>query len=264
MNMPIPGKSSTYCAAIIIIGNEILSGRTPDANISWIADQLNNHGINLREVRIVRDIEDEIIKAVRELHSEVDYVFTTGGIGPTHDDITTASIAKAFEAKVAINPDAKHQLEEHYGEELNKARLKMASIPEGATLIDNPISAAPGFVIENVYVMAGVPRIMRGMFKQITHHLAGGMPMLSNTITCQIKESDIAESLADIQSQFSNVDIGSYPHFRGGLLGLSLVVRCDDEEMLESATNAVMQMLRDLGDKPRAVSIRSTLHEQAS
>jgi len=233
MTNPVPGKPVKYNAAMVIIGNEILTGRTPDANLAWLATQLNARGIILKEARTVLDIESEIIKAVNDLRTEVDYVFTTGGIGPTHDDITALSVAQAFGVPLEESTEAIRLLEDHYREELNDARRKMGQIPQGATLIQNPVSAAPGFKIENVYVFAGIPKIMQAMFDSIADTLAGGAPLLSNTVTCQLAESQIAENLEALQSKFPDIDMGSYPHFRGGVMGLSVVLRGTDEPLLE-------------------------------
>lgn len=243
-------------AAIIIIGNEILSGRTPDANLAWLGHQLNLAGVRLVETRIIRDIEEEIISTVQDLSPKYDYIFTTGGIGPTHDDITAESMAKAFDIEIEMNDEAVRQMEAYYGEKLTEARSRMARIPVGATLIENSVSGAPGFIIDNVHVMAGVPRIMQGMFKTILPTLAGGLPMLSSTVACSMQESEIALPLAEIQKEYPNVDIGSYPHFRGGLLGLSVVLRATEEEALAQATKTVIELIRSLGGEPRAITLR--------
>lgn len=254
-----PSKD-TYKAALIIIGNEILSGRTHDKNTPWIAENMMAMGIVLRQVRVVPDVEDEIIQAVRELKDVVDYVFTTGGIGPTHDDITTEAIAKAFGVKAVLHPVAYDILVAHYGNEaeVTPPRRKMAMIPEGATLIANPVSGAPGFQIENVYVMAGVPRIMQAMLDDVKTRLKRGKPVLSNTIACSLAESVIAERLAVVQEKYPAVEIGSYPHFRGGLLGLSLVLRSIDDALLDTATREVIDLITTLGGEPNAISIQSS------
>lgn len=246
-------------AALIIIGNEILSGRTQDANTPWIATKLADHGIKLVEARTIPDIEDVIVKTVNELRSKVKYVFTTGGIGPTHDDITTASIAKAFGVTAQVHPEARAMLAQYYGgeEHLTDARLKMATIPEGAILVDNPASGAPGFQIDNVIVMAGVPRIMQAMLHGVLSRLESGAPYLSNIINCSLLESVIAKDLSDIQNKFPMVDVGSYPHFRQGDLSLSLVLRSSDNANLHAATNEVVAMVRHHGQEPSALSITS-------
>lgn len=246
-------------AALIIIGNEILSGRTQDTNTAYIATKLADRGIKLMEVRVVPDIEEAIIYAVRELREKVAYVFTTGGIGPTHDDITAATMAKAFDVALELNSDARQILLEYYKSEaeLTPARLRMAHIPVGATLIENPVSGAPGFKIGNVYVMAGVPRIMQGMMDNILPEIASGKPYISNNVSCDLPESKIAEALENIQKKFDNVDIGSYPHFRTGSMGLSLILRSTDNDALHVATQDVVNMVRSFGVDPTALSVKT-------
>lgn len=253
-------QKDTHTVALIIIGNEILSGRTQDTNTAWIAEQLNRMGIVLHQVRVVPDIEEEIIAAIHDLKGKTDYVFTTGGIGPTHDDITAESVAKAFGTSLELHPEAFDVLVRHYGSEadVTPPRRKMAMIPKGATLINNPVSGAPGFKIENVFVMAGVPRIMQAMFDDIKTQLNQGKPVLSNTIACSLAESAVAESLEKIQRKYPTVSIGSYPHFRGGILGLSLVLRATDDPMLDSATREVIDLISELGGEPNALSIQSS------
>jgi molybdenum cofactor synthesis domain-containing protein len=220
-------------ACLIIIGNEVLSGRTQDKNLAWIATELNKLGIRLMETRIIPDIGQTIVTCVNSTRRQFDMVFTTGGIGPTHDDITSEFIAKAFNVPLIRHPEAKALLEKHYPpEQINEARMKMADIPEGATLIHNPVSAAPGYKMENVYVMAGVPRIMQAMFDGIKHTFAGGAPMISATVSAFITEGSIAEDLGRIQTQFPTVEIGSYPFVRHQKLGTSLVARSTDAEAL--------------------------------
>lgn len=237
----------TGSAALLVIGNEILSGRTQDANIKHIALRLMERGVALVEVRVVPDIEAKIIKAVNELRAEVDYVFTTGGIGPTHDDITAASIAKAFGTKLHAHPGARRVMEEHYGTtDLSETRLRMAMIPDGAELIPNPVSGAPGFIIGNVHVMAGVPKIMQAMLENILPLLKQGAVILSKTVSCNLRESEIAEQLAALQDRHKDVDIGSYPHYPG----LNLVLRSIDQARLGQAANELMEIIRGLGDKP--------------
>jgi molybdenum cofactor synthesis domain-containing protein len=246
--------TSAICptAAIMIVGNEILSGRTQDINVQFLAMRLTLRGIKLAEVRIVRDEESAIIKAVHELGQAYTYVFSTGGIGPTHDDITAECIAKAFNTPLEINTEARRRLEVYYKEkntEMNEGRLRMARIPVGATLIDNPVSAAPGFKIDNVFVMAGVPHIMRGMFHSLENSLAEGAPMLSNIISCNLREGDVAIALEQIQKEFPDVEIGSYPIMVEGEPSLSLVLRATEEKPLESATKRVAHMVETMGDK---------------
>ncbi|PZP55367.1 MAG: competence/damage-inducible protein A [Micavibrio aeruginosavorus] len=246
-------------AALLIIGNEILSGRTQDTNTQNIAERLTNRGIRLIEVRVVPDIKDIIIKTVRELKVKADYLLTTGGIGPTHDDITAESIAEAFGVKLELRAEAKAMLLAHYGNEsdLTDARLKMAMIPQGAGLIKNPVSGAPGFIMENVYTMAGVPRIMLSMLDEILAIVRTGPKILSNSVSCTLGESAIAEGLENIQKKYSDVEIGSYPHYRAGALGLSLVLRSIDPVILDTATHEVVAMIRSLGSEPAAVSLQS-------
>jgi len=251
-----------FSAALVIIGNEILAGRTQDTNTPWIAERLTDHGILLAEVRVISDDEEEIIHAVNALRKKIDYVFTTGGIGPTHDDITAESIAKAFGRALVRNEKAFEMLEEHYGiEELTPPRAKMSMIPEGAQLIPNPVTAAPGFIIENVHVMAGVPRIMQAMLDHVLGMIKAGKPILSNTVACSLQESTIAADLAALQDKYVNIQLGSYPHYRGGVLGLSIVLRGTDKNKLEKATEELLELIKGHGDEPRALSIRSTGNE---
>ncbi len=228
-------------AAFLIIGNEILSGRTQDSNLSTLATKLNDIGIRVMECRVVADQEAAIIEAVTALRGQYDYVFTSGGIGPTHDDITAACLAKAFDTTLERNPEALSRLEAHYGdpEELTDPRLKMAAIPVGARLIDNPVSAAPGFILENVYVMAGVPKIFAAMVDGVIPGLRGGTPMVSKTVTSDLPESRIATILAEVEGQFEGVEIGSYPYFKLGQGGVSVVVRSTDEAIVDEAAKAV-------------------------
>lgn len=235
-------KNVTSC--LIIIGNEILSGRTQDKNIAFIAKELGEIGINLTEVRIVPDHEPTIINTVNSCRATFDYVFTTGGIGPTHDDITSACIAKAFSVNISRNKEAENILLAHYGaENLNSARLKMAEIPEGSRLIYNPVSAAPGFIIGNVYVMAGVPRVMQAMFDNIKGELRGGAKTLSRTISLYVTEGVIADGLTSLQNQFSDVEIGSYPFIRNQRLGTSLVCRSSNIMSLDNCYEKLKNFL---------------------
>ena len=233
-------------ATILIIGDEVLSGRTQDANTSFLASRLGELGIEVVETRTVRDVSEEIIRAVNELRARSDYLFTTGGIGPTHDDITSECIAKAFGVGFGVNAEARKRLEAYYaarGTEVNEARLRMAMIPEGAKLIDNPVSTAPGFNVGNVYVMAGVPKIMQAMFEGIALTLEGGAPMTSVTITCDKREGDIAAELTDIQNKYPEVKIGSYPSIGGPAPSLSLVLRGTDGVMVEKAARDVEKLV---------------------
>lgn len=239
-------KQST--AAVLLIGNELLSGRTQDVNLVFVAQRLAQLGITLCEARLVLDIEAEIIDAVRNLSERYTYVFTTGGIGPTHDDITTAAIARAFNRDVRVDPEALSKLQQYYrSDDLTAPRLKMAMVPEGSTLIDNPISSAPGFRVENVFVLAGVPPIMQAMFAGLEHQLHGGAPIVSRSVTAVIGESRLAEALAAIQQQFPNVSIGSYPFVRDGKATVNIVLRGRDVHTLDSAADNVSAMMQSLG-----------------
>ncbi len=238
-------------AAILIIGNEILSGRTQDSNLAYIATGLNEVGVTLREARIIPDIAETIIATVNELRAEFDYVFTTGGIGPTHDDITSESVARAFGVKWTLHPEAHRIFLGHYKpDELNEARLRMAHTPEGATLIRNPVSRAPGFRMGNVFVMAGIPRVMQAMFDTVKHDLKGGRPMLARTVGCHLPEGIIAKGLGEVQKRYGDLDIGSYPFYRRGEFGTSLVLRGRDAVRLDVATQEVIALVRGLGGNP--------------
>lgn len=239
-------------AALLIIGNEILSGRTKDANASFLAERLTARGIRLKEIRVVPDEPEEIVAAVNTLRGKYDYLFTTGGIGPTHDDITADCVAEAFGVPLREHPEAVRRLQAHYANPgmLNAARMRMTRVPEGGTLIDNPVSIAPGFRIGNVFVMAGVPKIMQAMFEGIAHTLTGGAPMLSLTVTSDLPEGTIAAALGVAQERFAAIEIGSYPFFRGGALGVSVVLRGTDAGALEAAALLVEELIRDLGGTP--------------
>ena len=248
---PSSPVDSAPTAAILVIGNEILSGRIQDANIAWLAGRFVEIGIRLREARVVADIEEEIVAAVRALSERYDYVFTTGGIGPTHDDITADSVAKAFDVPIAENAEAARRLSDRFGPAPpNSARMRMARIPEGAVLLDNPVSAAPGFRIGNVFVMAGVPAIMRSMFDALAPMLGGGPKMLQRTVSCGLGESALAEALGAIQGQHPQVEIGSYPWFRQGGYGVSLVGRSIDAAELDATMREIAGMIRMLGGEP--------------
>ena len=238
-------------AAVVVIGNEVLSGRTRDANLHFLALRLNDVGVRLREARVVSDEEAAIVAAINECRARYDYVFTSGGIGPTHDDITADAVAKAFGVGIGIDPRARALLEAHYDAGvLNEARLRMARIPHGASLINNPISRAPGFRMENVFVMAGVPAIMQAMFEGIRHDLVGGAPLLSRTIGARVPEGQLATPLARVQEAHKDVQIGSYPYYRGGALGTSIVLRATDRARLDAAAEAVRGIMREAGAEP--------------
>lgn len=231
-------------ACVIIIGNEILSGRTQDKNLSWIAKELAECGVRLAEARVIPDIPDAIIRTVNEARSSFTYVFTTGGIGPTHDDITTECVARAFGVAVVRHPEAEALLARHYTpEQLNAARLKMADTPQGAELVPNPVSAAPGYRMDNVYVMAGVPSIMQAMFSFIKPTLSGGQRILSRTLSAYVTEGVIAEKLTLIQNRHPLVDIGSYPFIKQQRLGTSLVARGTDADALQRVCAELRAML---------------------
>ena len=235
-------------AALIIIGNEILSGRTKDKNLAYLAEWLNEIGIQLYEVRVIRDDEDEIIDCVNLLRKKFDYVFTTGGIGPTHDDITTESIAKAFDVELETNPDALKILQGYYKKgDLNEARLKMTLLPIGAELVENPVTKAPGFKMDNVFVMAGIPSIMQGMLEGARVFLETGTKMSSKSIDVFMPESFVATELSQIQDNYLNVEIGSYPFNKDGKFGTSLVMRSADLEALDRCEIEVAEMIKKLG-----------------
>ncbi len=225
-------------AAMLVIGDEILSGRTRDSNMHFLAGELTRHGIDLREVRMIADDRDAIVGAVVALSAAHDHVFTCGGIGPTHDDITAEAVAAAFDVSIAVRDDARALLQAHYdrqGLELNEARLRMARIPYGATLIENPISAAPGFVLENVHVMAGVPQIFEAMVASVMPTLTGGQPLLSQSIRIDRGEGEIAGPLSDLAARHPDLSFGSYPFVKDGVYGASVVVRGTDGAALDAA-----------------------------
>ena len=239
---------SVVTAALIVIGDEILSGRTKDQNIGYMADYMTAIGIRLEEVRVVPDDEDRIVEAVNTLRARFTYVFTTGGIGPTHDDITADSIAKAFGVSIDIDERALALMRQRYEpERLTEARLRMARIPDGADLVDNSVSITPGFMLENVVVMAGVPRIMQVMLDAVTPRLKKGRKMLSATVRVEEPEGDVAPGLGAVQGDFEDVQMGSYPFYEKGTLGTHLVLRATDEGRLEAARAAIWQMLKDAG-----------------
>ncbi|MFP4303562.1 competence/damage-inducible protein A [Rhodosalinus sp.] len=233
-------------AAMLVIGDEILSGRTRDSNMHHLAGELTRVGIDLREVRVVPDDRAAIIAAVQALAERWDHLFTSGGIGPTHDDITAEAVAAAFGLPIGVRADARAVLQAHYdaqGLELNEARLRMARIPEGATLIENPISAAPGFTLRNVHVMAGVPTIFEAMVASVLATLVGGAPLLSQTITVQRGEGDVAPILSEVAEAFPDLSVGSYPFLRGGVHGVNVVVRGTDKAQVDAAMTRLSGML---------------------
>lgn len=234
-------------AAILVIGNEILSGKTKEANMLWLTEELKAMGIQLNECAIVRDDEAAIISTVNRLRIANDYVFTSGGIGPTHDDITSETIAKAFGTELHTHPEAERILRDYYeADQQTDARMKMAQVPQGASLIPNPVSAAPGFIMENVYVMAGVPLIFQAMVQQIRPMLKGGDIAQTVTITAFAREGDIATPLAKLQNQFPEVEMGSYPFLKDNRFGSQLVFTGTKPEMLMQAQNACIAMLEKM------------------
>jgi molybdenum cofactor synthesis domain-containing protein len=246
-----PARPKIVTAAVIVIGNEILSGRTRDQNIEYLAKGLTEIGIRLTEVRVVADVDALIVAAVNELRARFDHVFTTGGIGPTHDDITSGSVAKAFGVKLIKDPRAVALLTRHYGQDnLTDARLRMAELPEGAELIDNPVSVAPGFRIGNVHVLAGVPSICQAMFDGLKGKLKGGDPVHSRTVSAFVGEGVIAKDLGALQDRHPELDIGSYPFFRQGKFGASFVIRGTEMGRIDKAAEGLRGIIRSLGAEP--------------
>jgi molybdenum cofactor synthesis domain-containing protein len=232
---------SNPSAAMLVIGDEILSGRTQDTNTNHLAVSLTNAAIDLKEVRVVSDDQAQIVAAVNELRARWDNVFTSGGIGPTHDDITADAMAVAFGVGISVRDDARAILQtrsDMLGIELNEARLRMARIPDGAVLIDNPVSGAPGFSIENVHVMAGVPAIFKAMVATVLPTLTGGMPVISKTVRLDMPEGEIAAPLGELAKRFSEVSMGSYPFVLAGRFGTNIVLRSSDTDLLAAAFDA--------------------------
>ncbi|MEQ9557627.1 MAG: molybdopterin-binding protein [Rhodospirillales bacterium] len=246
----------TVTACLIIIGNEILSGRTRDANLQFLGENLNALGIRMMEGRVIPDVEATIIANVNDARARFDYVFTTGGIGPTHDDITSACIAKAFGRKLIRHPDAEKLLLAHYKpEDVTEARMKMADVPEGSILLDNPVSRAPGFQVDNVFVLPGVPRIMQAMFDLFKHRLTGGAEMLSKSIASYTPEGKIAARLTALQDEHPALEIGSYPFSREGKHGSTIVIRGTDAADIADAADKLRAIMRDLGNEPQEVDL---------
>ena len=232
-------------AAIIVIGNEILSGRTQDVNVINISNWLNKLGIKLEEVRVIPDVEKTIVKTVNELRKKFTYIFTTGGIGPTHDDITSKSISKAFNVKYCYHPEAFQILKNYYEEgKFNIGRKKMAKTPKNASLIYNPSSAAPGFFIKNVYCLPGVPSILKSMLGGLNNRIICGKKIISKTLSLKTVESEIAVDLEKVQNKFKNIEIGSYPFFKQGKLGVSLVLRSDKIKLIEKCKNEILSFIK--------------------
>ena len=233
-------------AAIIVIGNEILSGRTQDINVSFLSKWLNEIGIRVEEVRIIEDKEKSIVDCIKEIKNKFKYVFTTGGIGPTHDDITSKSVAKAFNRKYDFHKEAYDILEKYYtSEKFSEGRKKMAKIPQGASLIYNPSSGAPGFIVENIFCLPGVPSILKSMVEGLKNKIAGGKKILSQTISVETVESEIANSLEDVQNRFKNVEIGSYPFFRLGKIGVSIVIRSTEKNQIDDCYKQIVSFLKN-------------------
>jgi len=243
-------------ACLLIIGNEVLSGRTQDANLRFIATRLGEIGIPLREVRVIPDVRATIVTTVNAVRAQYDHVFTTGGIGPTHDDITSECIAEAFGVPWEPQPEAWRRLESHYARQtppgdFNAARQRMATMPRGVTLIDNVISLAPGFTMGNVHVLAGVPRIMQAMFEALAPSLKGGPPVVSAAVHANgLMEGRIAEGLADIQARYPDLDIGSYPYYRPGGGGVAVVAKGTDADAVQRAAHDVLVFMRACGATP--------------
>ena len=239
-------KNTKVNAAILIIGNEILSGRTQDTNTSTLAIWLNSIGVTVGEVRVIPDIEKTIIDKVNLLRNNYDYVFTTGGIGPTHDDITAESISKAFGLKYEIHQQAFKILEAYYKKgEFNEGRQKMVWMPQNANLILNPTSGAPGFNVENVFCLPGVPSILKSMLGGLKNRIVGGEPILSKTISLRTVESEIAKSLTKVQENNQDVEIGSYPFFQAGKLGVSIVIRSEDQSKIDSCNSQILKFVNE-------------------
>ena len=239
-------KNSKYNAAILIIGNEILSGRTQDTNTSTLATWLNSIGVKVEEVRVIPDIEKTIVDTVNLLRKKHNYVFTSGGIGPTHDDITSESIAKAFNLPYEKHEEGFKILEAYYKPgEFNDGRQKMIWMPRGAKLILNPTSGAPGFNVENVFVLPGVPSILKSMLGGIKNKIVGGNPIISHTISLRTFESHIADSLTKVQNNYKDVEIGSYPFFQAGKLGVSIVIRSDDKNRIEKCNSEILKFVKE-------------------
>ena len=243
----------TWTAALVVIGDEILSGRTQDKNVGQLATWLNDHGIRLSEVRIVPDDVERIGEAVNALRAAHDYLFTTGGIGPTHDDITVDAIAAAFGVPVVVHPEARRILEDYYRDRpggLTEARMRMARAPEGAELLKNPSSGAPGIRMGNVYILAGVPGIAASMLEALTGKLEGGRPVVSVTVGARAPESDVADLLRETEEAHPGVAIGSYPFFRDGRYGSNFVIRSEDGDLARRTGDELAERLRDAGFEP--------------
>lgn len=251
--MRLAEQSRVWTAALLVIGDEILSGRTQDKNVGQVALWLNEQGIRLSEVRIVPDDIARIAESVNALRAEHDYLFTTGGIGPTHDDITVDAMAEAFGVPVVVHPSARKILEDYYRDRpggLTEARLRMARVPEGAELIPNPTSGAPGVKMGNVFIMAGVPNIAASMLEALTGKLEGGRPVVSVTIGARAAESDVADLLRETEAANPGVAIGSYPFFKQGRYGANFVIRSEDGDLARRTGDELVSKLREAGYEP--------------
>lgn len=243
--------SQPVTACVLIIGNEILSGRTQDVNLNHLAKTLGEWGVQVKEARVIPDVVDTIVAAINETRRQFDYVFTTGGIGPTHDDITAECVARAFGVDLMQHPDIAERIRQRPApEDVMASRLLMARVPIGAVLIDNPTGGPQGFAMENVYVMAGIPMIMQGMLSSLAGKLKSGPIVRSRSIRAYLGESQIAQALGEIQSAHGGVDIGSYPFFREERYGTTLVIRGTDEQQIERAAQAVMDAVTAAGETP--------------
>jgi molybdenum cofactor synthesis domain-containing protein len=251
------GLGRIWTAGLAVIGDEILSGRTQDRNIAQVASWLNAQGIRLAEVRVVPDIEGRIIDAIDALRTAYDYCFTTGGIGPTHDDITVDAVAKALGVPVVIHPEARAILERYYEGRggLNEGRLRMARVPQGAELIENRMSGAPGIRLGNLFLMAGVPHITAGMLDALSGTLEGGRPLVSVTVGAFAPESEVAEILREAEQSADGISIGSYPFFKEGRVGSNFVIRSEDMEKARDVANQLAGKLADIGYTPVAGGI---------
>jgi molybdenum cofactor synthesis domain-containing protein len=239
-------KNTKVNAAILIIGNEILSGRTQDTNTSTLANWLNSIGVKVNEVRVIPDVEKKIVDTLKVLKKENNYVFTTGGIGPTHDDITAESVSKAFGLKYEIHKEAYKILEAYYKPgEFNEGRQKMVWMPENAELILNPTSGAPGFSIENVFCLPGVPSILKSMLGGLKNRIVGGEPILSHTISLRTVESEIANPLTKVQDKNKDVEIGSYPFFHAGKLGVTIVLRSENQSKINACHSQILEFVKE-------------------
>ncbi len=241
-------SDSPVTACVLIIGNEILSGRTQDVNLAHLAQTLNEFGVQVREARVIPDVEDIIVDTLNECRKAFDYVLTTGGIGPTHDDITADCVANAFGVELEMHPEVEALIRRREAPpEIMEARLRMARIPKGATLIDNAMSGPPGFQLENVFVMAGVPAIMRAMVSTLGNRMQGGKPVRSRSIIAYLSEGHVAKPLGRIQERYPDTDLGSYPFYRHDRYGTNLVMRGTDPDLLDALLEEVRKMIIELG-----------------